>query len=80
MARGRTMEKKYTTLEECNKILKGAIRQVTGKEPTTDFQFSDEEAIQQVTQTIVEIHGKEPEIHCGDSFHCAAAAVFMVFN
>lgn len=72
--------KDYTTLGECNKILKGAIQQVTGREPTTDFRFVDKTAIQKVTQRIAETHGKIPEINHGDSFLRAAAAVFMEFN
>lgn len=72
--------KDYTTLGECNKILKGAIQQVTGREPTTDFRFVDETAIEKVTLAISELHGKQPAIERGDSFHRAAAAVFLVFN
>lgn len=74
------MAKNYTSLRQCNEILKRAIQQVTGEVPTTDFRFVDESAIQQVTKTIVETHGKNPEIHHGDSFLRAAAAVYIEFN
>lgn len=74
------MAKNYTSLRQCNDILKKAILQVTGVEPTTDFRFVDESEIQQVTQTIAETHGKNPEINHGDSFLRAGAAVYLEFN